>query len=100
MHRRFVGVIPVRLLETFIHADAETRLDEIASRVIYLRRTGELRLHVYDALQALQDGIAYRLPQLSEVVSIGIVLHSHGRSRSFRSPIDDSDERGLPAGDQ
>lgn len=89
------GVIPVRLLEAFIRAGREKLPDEIAGGLIYSRRTGELRLQVYDALQASPGGIAYRMPQLNEDDSIAIDLHTHGRSRAFWSLIDNGDDQGI-----
>lgn len=89
------GVIPVRLLEAFIEAGRTQLPEEIAGGLIYSRRTGKLRLRVYDALQASPDGIAYRMPQLEEDESIAVDLHTHGRSCAFWSPIDNGDDRGI-----
>jgi PRTRC genetic system protein A len=89
------GVIPVRLLDAFIAAGRMRLPDEIAGGLIYARRTGELRLQVYDALQASPDGIAYRMPLLDEDESIAVDLHTHGRSRAFWSRIDDRDDQGV-----
>lgn len=89
------GVIPVRLLEAFVEAGRMKLPDEIAGGLIYSRRTGKLRMQVYDALQAAPDGIAYRMPQLEEDETIAIDLHTHGRSRAFWSPIDNGDDLGI-----
>lgn len=89
------GVIPVRLLEAFVEAGRRKLPDEIAGGLIYSRRTGKLRLQVYDELQASPDGIAYRMPPLEEDESIAVDLHTHGRSHAFWSPIDDGDDRGI-----
>lgn len=89
------GVIPVRLLEAFVEAGRMQLPDEIAGGLIYSRRTGKLRLQVYDAWQASPDGIAYWMPQLEGDETIAIDLHTHGRSRAFWSPVDNGDDRGI-----
>jgi PRTRC genetic system protein A len=89
------GVIPVRLLEAFIEAGRARLPNEIAGGLIYSRRTGQLRLQVYHALQASPKGIAYRMPLLEEDESIAIDLHTHGRSRAFWSSTDNGDDRGI-----
>ncbi|WP_420475195.1 PRTRC system protein A [Noviherbaspirillum sp. ST9] len=89
------GAIPVCLLEAFVAAGRMRLPNEIAGGLIYSRRSGTLRLQVYDALQASPDGIAFRMPPLDEDESIAIDLHTHGRSRAFWSPIDNGDDRGI-----
>lgn len=89
------GVIPVRLLEAFIEAGRARLPNEAAGGLIYSRRTGGLRLQMYDALQTSPDGIDYRMPKLEEDESIAIDLHTHGRSPAFWSPTDNRDDRGV-----
>lgn len=89
------GVIPVCLLESFVAAGRMRLPNEIAGGLIYSRRSGTLRLQVYDALRASPDGVAYRMPPLDEDESIAIDLHTHGRTCACWSPIDNSDDRGI-----
>lgn len=98
MHERIgfaFGVIPVRLLEAFAEAGRAGLPNEVAGGLIYSRRTGGLRLQVYDVLQASPGSIDYRMPSLEADESVAIDLHTHGRSPAFWSPTDNRDDRGI-----
>ena len=88
-------VIPVRLLDAFVEAGRKRLPDEIAGGLIYSRRTGELRLQVYEALAASPGSIRYAMPTLESDESIAVDLHTHGRFPAFWSPIDERDDRGI-----
>lgn len=89
------GVIPVRLLDAFVDAGRRKLPDEIAGGLIYSRRTGELRLQVYEALAASPGGIRYAMPTLAADESIAVDLHTHGRFHAVWSPTDDRDDQGI-----
>lgn len=89
------GVIPVRLLEAFIEAGRAGLPNEVAGGLIYSRRTGSLRLDIYDTLAASPNGIDYRMPSLAEDESIAIDLHTHGQGAAFWSATDNRDDRGV-----
>ncbi len=89
------GLIPVRLLESFIEIGRARLPDEVAGGLIYSHRTGKLRLNVFDPWQASEGRIDYRMPHLAEDETIAVDLHTHGRSPAFWSPLDDRDDRGI-----
>jgi len=89
------GVIPVRLLESFIEVGRARLPNEVAGGLIYARKTGALRLAIYDALDASPDGISYRMPSLADDETIAIDLHTHGRYAAFWSATDNGDDRGV-----
>lgn len=89
------GVIPVRLLDAFVEEGRRKLPDEIAGGLIYSRRTGELRLQVYEALAASPSRIRYSMPTLAADESVAVDLHTHGRFHAVWSPIDDCDDQGV-----
>ena len=89
------GVIPVRLLEAFIDAGRAGLPNEVAGGLIYSRRTGGLRLQIYDVLHCSPSGIDYRMPTLDDDESIAIDLHTHGNDKAFWSPTDNRDDQGV-----
>jgi PRTRC genetic system protein A len=89
------GVIPMRLLDTFVGIGRAGLPNEVAGGLIYARTSGGLRLEVYETLQATPDGIDYRMPLLADDESIAIDLHTHGCAAAFWSSTDNGDDRGV-----
>ncbi len=89
------GVIPVRLLESFIEVGRAALPNEVAGGLIYARQSRSLRLAIYDALDASPNGIDYRMPSLADDETIAIDLHTHGRAAAFWSATDNRDDRGV-----
>ncbi|MES2264286.1 MAG: PRTRC system protein A [Pseudomonadota bacterium] len=89
------GVIPVALLREFVEAGRDGLPNEIAGGLIYTRKTGRLRLQVYEALQASANGIDYRMPPLAQDETLAVDLHTHGRVAAFWSATDDRDDLGI-----
>ncbi len=89
------GVIPVLLLEAFIDAGRAGLPNEVAGGLIYSRRTGGLRLQIYDVLHCSPNGIDYLMPSLDDDESIAIDLHTHGYDRAFWSSTDNRDDQGV-----
>lgn len=89
------GVIPVPLLEVFIEAGRAGLPNEVAGGLIYSRRTGGMRMQVFDVLRTSPNGVEYRMPLLEGDESIAIDLHTHGRDRAFWSHTDNRDDQGV-----
>lgn len=89
------GVLPIRLIESFIDA-ARLRLpDEAAGALIYSRSTGGLRLALCEPLRASPVRIEYRVPPMAADESLALDLHTHGLGPAFWSADDDCDDRGI-----
>lgn len=95
-HLRFsFGVLPIRLIESFIDA-ARLRLpNEAAGALIYSRSTGALRLALCQPVRASPARIEYRVPAMAADESLAVDLHTHGAGPAFWSADDDRDDRGI-----
>ena len=89
------GVIPVRLLQEFIAAGRAGLPNEIAGGLIYSRRSGKLRLQIYEALHLAPGSSDERKPVLEEDESIAVDLHTHGYRRAYFTAADYRDNLGI-----
>lgn len=89
------GVLPIRLIESFIEAARRGLPDEVAGALIYARSTGRLRLALCEPVRTSPLRIDYRVPAMAADETLAVDLHSHGAGPAFWSADDDRDDRGI-----
>jgi len=89
------GVLPIRLIESFIDAGRRGLPDEVAGALIYSRRTRALRLAPCTPVRASPVRIDYRVPAMAADETLAVDLHTHGAGPAFWSADDDRDDRGI-----
>lgn len=89
------GVLPIRLIESFIEAGRQGLPDEVAGALIYSRRARTLRLALCESLDTSPAQIDYRVPPMDADETLAVDLHTHGCGAPFWSATDDRDDQGI-----
>lgn len=89
------GVLPIRLIETFIEQGRRALPNEAAGALVYSRRALGLRLVMCEALRSSPVCIDYRLPALADDETVALDLHTHGHAAPFWSDDDNRDDQGI-----
>jgi len=89
------GVLPIRLIETFVDAGRKGLPDEVAGVLIYQRGTHGLRLALCEPIHASPGRIEYRRPAMDDDETVAVDLHTHGHGLPFWSADDDRDDQGI-----